>query len=89
MPLLAVAGVLNSALSMAYYLRVLKTLVSTPEEEIEAGEPPLPMLAVTLFMALLIILLGVYPSPAIRYASAASRALVLRLESYMEAVMGG
>ena len=89
MPLLAVAGVLNSALSMAYYLRVLKTLVSTPEEELEVGEPPLPMLAVPFLMALLIILLGVYPSPAIRYASAASRALVLRLESYIEAVMGG
>jgi formate hydrogenlyase subunit 3/multisubunit Na+/H+ antiporter MnhD subunit len=88
MPLLAVVGVLNSAFSMAYYLRVLKTLVSTPIEEVEEiQEAPPMMLLVTLIMALLIILFGIYPAPTLRYASAASRALVERWERYMAAVV--
>ncbi|KYH37569.1 MAG: hypothetical protein AYL28_005150, partial [Candidatus Bathyarchaeota archaeon B23] len=88
-PLLAVAGVLNSAFSMAYYLRVLKTLVSTPLGEMrEAKEAPWMMVAVTLLMAFLILLFGLYPTPAVRYAFASSRALVTRLERYRAAVMG-
>jgi proton-translocating NADH-quinone oxidoreductase chain N len=88
MPLLAVAGVLNSAFSMAYYMRVIKTFISTPIEEVEeAEEAPLSMLIVTLGMALLILLFGVYPAPTIIYASAASRALVERLEWFIALVV--
>lgn len=88
MPILAVAGVLNSALSMAYYLRVIKNFISTPEGEFEAEEAPILMVAVNILMALLIILLGLWPQPAIRYADAASKMLVEGLGRYVQAVVG-
>jgi len=84
---LAVAGVLNSALSMAYYLRVFKTLVSSPEDaSLEAKEVHPFMVGVTVIMATLIIILGIYPSPLINFASRASEALVNNIEQYILAV---
>jgi len=84
---LAVAGVLNSALSMAYYLRVFKTLVSAPEgDSLEAKEVHPLMVGVTVVMATLIIILGLYPSPVISFASRASEALVKNIEQYILAV---
>ncbi len=86
-PWLAVAGVLNSAFSMAYYLRVMKALISKPEGGLKAREAPTLMVSVTAVMAALIILLGVWPEPAIRYASEASQALVEGLQNYIGAVV--
>jgi proton-translocating NADH-quinone oxidoreductase chain N len=85
-PWLAVAGVLNSAFSMAYYLRVMKALISKPEMELEAREAPILMISVTVVMALLIVLLGVWPEPAIEYATEASKALVDNIQNYIRAV---
>ena len=88
MPLLAVIGVLNSAFSMAYYLRVMKTFISTPEGEgLKVGEAPPLMVGVTVVMAALIIIFGVYPMPVIDFANRASRALVEDLGRYIEAVL--
>jgi proton-translocating NADH-quinone oxidoreductase chain N len=87
-PILAIAGVLNSALSMAYYLRVLMTLLNgKAENTIEAKEAPLLMVGVTMIMAILIIILGFYPSPIVEIASNASEALVEGLSNYIGAVL--
>ena len=86
---LTIAGVLNSAFSMAYYLRVIKTLIGEPVESVkELKEVPTLMVAVTSIMALLVILFGVYPEPAVHYAKLASEALVSGLSSYIGAVLG-
>ena len=70
---LAVAGVLNSAFSMAYYLRVMKALFARPEGEgLEVREAPTLMVAVTVVMAALIVVLGLYPAPVIGLAERAS-----------------
>jgi multicomponent Na+:H+ antiporter subunit D len=88
MPLLAVIGVLNSAFSMAYYLRVMKTFISTPEDEsLKVGEAPPLMVGVTVVMAALIIIFGIYPMPVIDFANRASKALVEELGKYIEAVL--
>jgi proton-translocating NADH-quinone oxidoreductase chain N len=87
-PILALAGVLNSTLSMAYYLRVLIALLSKKTEEtIEAKEAPILMVGVAMIMAVLIIVLGFYPSPILGIASDASKALIDGLSNYIGAVL--
>jgi len=85
---LTLIGVLNSAFSMAYYLRAIKTFVSTPEgEDLKVGEAPLLMVGVTVVMAALIILFGIYPRPVVDLANQASSAFVEELSRYIEAVL--
>ena len=83
---LTVAGVLNSALSMGYYLIVVRNLLATPEEDHGVHEAPLPMLVVTLFMAVLIIVFGVWPQPAIQLANKAAIGLVENVAEYVSAI---
>jgi len=86
--ILALAGVLNSTLSMAYYLRVLIALLSKrTEETIEAKEAPILMVGVAMVMAVLIIVLGFYPSPIVGIASDASKSLIEGLTNYIGAVL--
>ena len=88
MPLLAVVGVLNSAFSMAYYLIVMKAFISKPEGEgLKVREAPTLMVGVTVVMAVLIVVFGLYPAPIIRYAGSASRGLVDGIGRYIEAVL--
>jgi proton-translocating NADH-quinone oxidoreductase chain N len=84
---LTVIAVLNSALSMVYYLRVMKGLVGQPKEVLKATKeaPPL-MLGVTVAMATLIILFGVWPAPMIAYATEAGKAL-LNLTNYVKVIL--
>ncbi|MCD6480131.1 hypothetical protein J7L65_05035 [Candidatus Bathyarchaeota archaeon] len=86
MPILAVIGVLNSALSMAYYLRVIITLAARGEASAE--EAPAIMVGISLLMALLIVIFGVWPQPVIRYADIASKCLLQGVGRYLSAVMG-
>lgn len=83
---LTVAGVLNSTLSMGYYLIVIRNLMATPEEDHGVHEAPLPMLVVTLFMAVLIIVFGVWPQPAIQVADKAALGLVENVAEYISAI---
>jgi proton-translocating NADH-quinone oxidoreductase chain N len=84
---LTVIGVLNSALSMVYYLRAMKTLVGKPSEAISnVREAPPLMLGVTVAMATLIILFGVWPAPVISYAQSAAVALT-NLSNYVRVIL--
>jgi NADH-quinone oxidoreductase subunit N len=72
---LAVIGVLNAAIGMAYYLRVVATMyfrapVATVKAEGGAG-PGIAMVA----SALLVLAAGVYPGPMIDAADRAGRAV--------------
>ena len=81
---LAIAGILNSAFSMAYYLRVMKTLISEPVESVKGlKEAPALMLVVTVAMATLIIIFGVWPEPTAYYANEAAKALVTNFDKYI------
>jgi len=83
---LTVAGVLNSTLSMGYYLIVIRNLLATPEENHGVHEAPLPMLVITLFMVVLIIVFGVWPQPAIQVADKAALGLVENVAEYISAI---
>jgi multicomponent Na+:H+ antiporter subunit D len=85
---LGIMGVLNSALSMAYYIRVMQVLMGSPEEGFKAHEAPIPMVTVTLVMAVIIVFLGVWPAPILNFATQASKALVEGLLTYIGAVLG-
>jgi NADH-quinone oxidoreductase subunit N len=84
---LAVAGVLNSALSMGYYLRVLKTFIASPEKDLNVHEAPVLMVIVTMVMAALIVIFGLWPTPVLSFANRAAGALVENLSSYIGAVL--
>lgn len=85
---LGIMGVLNSALSMAYYIRVMQVLLGSPDEGFRVHEAPVLMVTVTLVMATIIVFLGVWPAPIISFATRASEALVEGLSTYIGAVLG-
>ena len=85
---LGIMGVLNSALSMAYYIRIMQVLLGSPAEGFKAHEAPIPMVAVTLIMAAIIVFLGLWPAPIISFATDASEALVNGLSTFIGAVLG-
>jgi proton-translocating NADH-quinone oxidoreductase chain N len=86
--ILAIFGVLNSALSMAYYLRVVMVLLSgEPVEGMNAKEAPILMLGVTVIMAIIIIVLGFFPDPIMTFASDASQTLIEGLANYIGVVL--
>jgi NADH:ubiquinone oxidoreductase subunit 2 (subunit N) len=73
---------------MAYYLRVIMIMLNNDVAEgLEAEEAPILMLGVTLFMALLIVIFGLFPNPIIGIASDASTALIEGLENYIGVVL--
>ncbi len=65
----------------------MKSLVSSPREGLFASEAPTLMVLVTVVMAVLIILIGFWPSIIITYADSAAQALVNGLAKYIEAVI--
>jgi NADH:ubiquinone oxidoreductase subunit 2 (subunit N) len=85
---LGIMGVLNSALSMAYYIRIMQVLLASPKEGFKAKEAPILMLTVTMAMAAIIVILGIWPAPLINFASSASQSLVEGLSTYIGAVLG-
>ena len=81
-------GVLNSALSMAYYIRIMQVLLGSPDEGFKVHEAPILMVTVTLVMAFLIVFFGLWPAPIIGFSDQASKALVDGLGTYIEAILG-
>jgi NADH-quinone oxidoreductase subunit N len=76
---LAVAGILNSAVSLIYYVRVIRQMFSDTEN-------PLPKFPITRFAQLSLwiatvatIAIGLYPGPAIAICNGAARALLALL----------
>jgi proton-translocating NADH-quinone oxidoreductase chain N len=74
---LGIAIVLNSILSAAYYLQVIRVLVkpTSPEKFEKVKEAPIIMLLPICMMAILIILLGIYPGPVLDLARRAAQSL--------------
>ena len=72
-PWLAIAGVLNSALSLAYYGWVLRKMYFEGETEKRVREPRTVM-AVMIFSILFMVGLGVYPDPVISFVEFATPA---------------
>ncbi|MFQ6074522.1 MAG: complex I subunit 5 family protein [Candidatus Bathyarchaeia archaeon] len=74
---LAIAGVLNSAFSVAYYVRLIIILIrpQPSEKAAVAKEAPVVMLAPMCAMATFIVLFGVWPEPIQEFAQEAAASL--------------
>jgi NADH-quinone oxidoreductase subunit N len=69
-PYLAVAGVLNSALSLAYYGWIIRKMYFEGENEKRVKEPK-SVIAVMIFSIIFIVGIGVYPEPIIQFTQTA------------------
>ena len=69
-PWLAIAGVLNSALSLAYYGWLIRKMYFEGENEKRVKEPK-SIIAVMIFSIIFIVAIGVYPDPIIQFTETA------------------
>ena len=70
-PCLAVAGVLNSALSLAYYGWIIRKMYFEGEREKRIKEPK-SIIAIMAFSILFMVTIGVYPEPIIQFTEFAT-----------------
>ena len=70
-PWLAIAGVLNSALSLAYYGWIVRKMYFEGETEKRVSEPK-SVIAVMIFSIIFMVGLGVYPDPVINFVESAT-----------------
>jgi len=75
-PWLAIAGVLNSALSLAYYGWITRKMYFEGEREKRVKEPK-SIIAVMIFSMIFLIGFGVYPEPLIQFVEFATPVLSL------------
>ena len=75
-PWLAIAGVLNSALSLAYYAWIIRKMYFEGESEKRISEPK-GVIAVMIFSIIFMVGLGVYPEPLIEFAGSAVGSVTL------------
>ena len=75
-PWLAIAGVLNSALSLAYYAWIIRKMYFEGETEKRVSEPK-AVIAVMIFSIIFMVGFGVYPEPLIEFAKIAAPTLTL------------
>ena len=73
-PWLAIAGVLNSALSLAYYGWIIRKMYFEGEKEKRIKEPK-SIIAIMIFSIIFMVTIGVYPEPIIQFAEYASPAI--------------
>jgi len=69
-PWLAIAGVLNSALSLAYYGWIIRKMYFEGENEKRVKEPR-SVIAIMIFSIIFIVAIGVYPDPIIQFTESA------------------
>ncbi|MDH5555617.1 MAG: NADH-quinone oxidoreductase subunit N, partial [Nitrosopumilus sp.] len=70
-PWLAIAGVLNSALSLAYYGWITRKMYFEGETEKRIAEPK-SIIAVMIFSTIFLVGFGVYPDPLIKFVEFAT-----------------
>ncbi len=70
-PWLAIAGVLNSALSLAYYGWIMRKMYFEGETEKRVKEPK-SIIAVMIFSVIFMVGIGVYPEPIINFVESAA-----------------
>jgi NADH-quinone oxidoreductase subunit N len=79
---LAIIGVLNAAVSAAYYLRIIGTMYFRPTVSAPAAQGPLSALGAGVACALLVLVVGMLPGWLLTSAAGAGRAAVTTTNSY-------
>ena len=73
---LAFVAIINSAISLYYYARVIKAMYVEKGETEEKFKVPVPMMVAAILCVLGVILMGVYPGPFLHYCSEAAAAIM-------------
>jgi NADH-quinone oxidoreductase subunit N len=73
---LALAGVLNSAFSMAYYGWVVKRMYFDEPTSTERLKEPAYLIAVLVASTVIIVVVGLYPGPVISYLLQVAKSLL-------------
>ena len=71
---LGILLIIFSAVSTGYYIRILKALIAAPQDErlSDVKEAPILILIPICCLAFLMILLGIWPDPILRFAEESS-----------------
>ena len=70
-PYLAIAGVLNSALSLAYYAWIMRKMYMEESPDMSRPKEPKSMVAVMIFGAIFMVGFGIWHAPILEFASEA------------------
>ena len=70
----SIAGVLNSALSLAYYGWIIRKMYFEGEREKRIKEPR-SIIAIMIFSIIFMVTIGVYPEPIIQFTEFATPAI--------------
>ena len=86
---LAAIMVINILFSVGYYLRIIQIIMLREPTELakKAKEAPAAMLFSMIILAILCIVIGIYPGPFVDFANQAAEA-ALNLDNYVRAVVG-
>lgn len=68
-PYLAIAGVLNSALSLAYYAWIMRKMYMEESPDMRRVKEPRPMVAVLIFGVIFMVGFGIWHAPILEFAS--------------------
>ncbi|RLG08377.1 MAG: hypothetical protein DRN68_03825 [Thaumarchaeota archaeon] len=71
---LGILLIIFSAISTGYYVRILKALIAAPKDEKlnDVKEAPISILIPICCLAFLVILLGIWPDPILKFAEESS-----------------
>jgi len=73
---LAILGILNSAVGVAYYIRVIQYLFSSRGKKVEkAIKVPVGMIVPNLILTVLCVVFGLFPEPLVEYLTSVARQL--------------
>ncbi len=86
---LSVIMLLNVLFSVGYYLRIVQIIVLKEPSALaaKAREAPAPILFSIVVLAILCVVIGVYPGPFVAFANQAAQA-AFNLEGYVKAIIG-
>jgi NADH-quinone oxidoreductase subunit N len=73
---LALAGVLNSAFSMAYYGWIVKRMYFDEPPSTARLKEPAPLIAVLIAATVIIVVVGLYPGPVLSYLLQVAKSLM-------------
>ena len=81
--------IINILFSVGYYLRIIQIIMLREPTDLakKAKEVPAPMLFSMIILAILCIVIGIYPGPFADFANQAAEA-ALNLDSYVRVVIG-
>src|ERR687895_2562518 len=88
-PYLAIAGVLNSALSLAYYAWIMRKMYMEESPDMKRVKEPRAIVAVLVFAMIFMVAFGIWYTPLLDFASSAVPDLTSNITNISTVAGGG